>query len=86
MSEQKQRTSEDIVKEFNNLAFRAGNIQYEVSEKTKELSMLNETLRSLTLEFNKVKAAEQAEAAAKAAEAAKPAEEAPAPKAKKGSK
>lgn len=63
MSDNK-RTSEVIVSEFNNLAFKAGNIQYEVHEKSKELTMINSTLRSLTLEYNKVKADEQAAQAA----------------------
>lgn len=64
------RTKQDVVTEHNNLAFRAGILQYEASEKASELKMVNETLRALNLEYNKFDAAEKAQAAQKAAEQA----------------
>lgn len=71
------RTSDQVLKEYNNLAFKAGNLQYTVFETQREITAINETLRSLALEYNKVKSAEQAEAAAKAAEPVKAADASP---------
>lgn len=70
-SEATKRTSEEVLKEYNNLAFKTGNLQYTVFETNREIAALNDTLRSLSLEFTKLKTAEQAEEAAKAAEAPK---------------
>lgn len=79
MSETTKRTSEQIGQEFSNLAYKAGNTQYNIHEQTKELAMINETLRSLGLEYNKVAGEERAAAAQKAVEDAKAAAVAPEP-------
>lgn len=56
------RSSEEIVKDYNNLAFKAGNLQYTIATQTKDLQKINETLQELNLEFVAAKNAE-AEAA-----------------------
>ena len=69
MSETPKRTSDEVLKEYNNLAFKAGNLQYSVFETKREVEAINGTLRSLTLEYNKLKAQEQADAAEQAKQA-----------------
>ncbi len=75
MSENKEqkpaRTKQDVVSEHNNLAFRLGILDYEISEKESESKLVRETLRSLNFEYDKLDAAEKAAAAAQAAEANK---------------
>ena len=71
---QKPRTSTEIQQEYNNLAFKAGNLQFELSERNKGLAMINQTLYDLSDEFVKAKAAEN-----KAVEDAKAAAAVPQP-------
>lgn len=70
MSESK-KSSQSIQQEYNQLAFRAGNLQYAIRENSKDLDLLNSQMRDLSLEYISVQAEEQ-----KAADAAK-AQEAP---------
>ena len=66
MSEQvKPRTSASIQEEYANLAFKAGNLQYEIVERNSNLVMVNNTLRELSLEYTRVKEAEDKTAAPK---------------------
>lgn len=76
MSEEKpkERTSQDIQLEFNNLCFRAGSLQFEIDQKKADLDMLNKTMRDLSFEYIKVKNSESAAASA-------PADKEPAPNA-----
>lgn len=64
--EKKQRDTKTIQQEYSNLAFRAGNLQYEISEKGKDLALLNNSMRDLNFEFIGAKAAEDAAAKASA--------------------
>lgn len=48
------RKSEEVLNEYNNLAFKAGNLQYQISQFTKDLDLINNTLRDLNLEFNQI--------------------------------
>ncbi len=52
----KPRTLEDVQKEYNNLAYRAGHLQYELAVKSKDLDMLNEGMKSLSAEGTKLQA------------------------------
>lgn len=72
MPEASKRTTAEIQQEYNNLAFKSGNLQYEIVERKSNLAMINDTMRSLSLEYVSVKAAED-KAKAEAAET-KPAE------------
>lgn len=60
--ENKKRSLQDIGQEYQQLAFKAGNLQYAISEQTKDLGLLNSQMRDLNFEFNKVKAQEEAAA------------------------
>lgn len=60
MSEPKTRTTADIQNEYNNLAFKAGNLQFELQERKRNLDMINDTLRALSTEYVSVKQAEDA--------------------------
>lgn len=60
------RTVEDIQKDFNNLAFKAGHLQFQIDCNTGDLNKINQTLKDLNLEFVAAKNAE-----AKAAETEK---------------
>ncbi len=55
-SEAPKRTLEDVQKEYNNLAFRAGHLQYEIAVKTKDLGMINDGMKSLAAEGSKLQA------------------------------
>lgn len=46
-----QRSSAEIVKEYNNLAFKAGHLQFEIRDKTADLNAINNTLSALNVEF-----------------------------------
>jgi hypothetical protein len=72
----KVRTSADVQTEYNNLAFKAGNLQYELFEREANLKSINETLRSLAQEFMKLKTTEKAAADAAAAAPQAPAADA----------
>ena len=63
MSDKPARSVAEIQQEYQNLAFRAGNLQYEICQKNKDLDLINDTLRSLSFEF--VAAQEAAKAAEK---------------------
>lgn len=60
------RTTQAIQQDYQNLAFRAGNLQYEIKEKNKDLDMINSSMRDLNFEFIAAKKTEDAVAAAKA--------------------
>lgn len=66
MPEETKRTCKQIEQEYQNLTFKSGALQYELACKTKDLDLINETLRGLASEFAEVKKAEDAEAAASA--------------------
>lgn len=69
MDEKKEkRTSASVAQEYNNLAFKAGNLQYSIREQQRSLDSINQTMLDLTLEFNGLKA-EEDKAAAEAAKA-----------------
>lgn len=59
MSEaKKHRPTQEIQAEYQQLAFKAGNLQYAIVENGKDLSLINSTMRDLNLEFAASKAAE----------------------------
>lgn len=64
MSEDKKapRSTQEIQQEYQNLAFRAGNLQYELSQKGKDLTLINDQMRNLNFEFISSKEAEDAAA------------------------
>ncbi len=62
MSEENKRTSKAIEQEYQNLTFKSGSLQYEISCKTKDLNLINDTLRSLASEYVATKQAEDAAA------------------------
>lgn len=72
MSEEKKshRETKAIQQEYGNLAFQAGNLQYEIVQKNKDLAILNNAMRDLNFEFIASKEAEDA-AAKQAAETPK---------------
>ncbi len=53
MSEEKKpkRTKEEVSREYSNLAFKAGNIQYQIHALKRDLSLLNDSMLSLNLEY-----------------------------------
>ncbi len=55
MSEQKPRTSQDCLNDYNNFAFKAGNLQYQIVQHEKDLKRTNESMASVTLEYTKLK-------------------------------
>lgn len=61
----KTRTVDDIQQEYQQGCLRAGHLQYQISALSKDLDLLNESMRELNLEANaiKSKAAEEAPAA-----------------------
>ena len=61
------RPASEIQQEYQNLAFKAGNLQYELSQKTKDLAIINEELCKLSMEYV---ASSQAAEASKASEPA----------------
>ncbi len=66
------RTVSDITKQYNQLAWKAGNLQYQIHTLSGDLDMVNKELRDLNLEAAAVnsaeaKAKEEAGAASKAA-------------------
>lgn len=75
------RTVAQVQQEFANLAVRAGSLQFEIEGKKSDLKLVNDTLRTLTFEYNTLLQKEQAiaqavQAAAEAAKAPAPATEA----------
>lgn len=56
MSETKTRTFEDVQMEYSQLALRAGSLQYEIHVKSKDLEMLNDSMRKLNMEAAKLQA------------------------------
>lgn len=58
MSESK--SVEQITKEFSELCLRAGNLQFEIELKQKDLSMINEELKSLNFQYMEAKNAQAA--------------------------
>lgn len=68
MSEaKKERTTKDVLQEYNNLAFRAGNLQYEITCKEADLAGINNAMKELNFEYAKLKKTEDEVAAAVAA-------------------
>lgn len=59
MPEQK-RSVQEIQQEYQNLAFKSGNLQYEISQKKKDLDLLNSSMRDLNFEYIAAKEAEDA--------------------------
>lgn len=64
------RTLDDVRNEYNQLAFRAGNLQYTIHAAEKDLDMLNESMRNLNFEAAKLQNEAASESAKKAEEAA----------------
>ncbi len=68
------KSSQALQGEYQQLAFRAGNLQYSIEENKKDLALINSQMRDLALEFISAQAREQkeqAEAAQKASDEAK---------------
>lgn len=63
MSEENKRTCKVIESEYQNLTFKSGALQYELACKSKDLDLINETLRGLASEYAEAKKAEDAAAA-----------------------
>ena len=75
MSEYKApRPMQTIQQEYQNLALRSGNLQYEISEKSKDLALINTAMRELNFEFIASREADEKEKAAAAAPVASEAE------------
>lgn len=66
------RSPDAVRQEYQNLAFKAGNLQYEIVCKQKDLQVLNDTMRELNFEY--IEAQNKAEEAKKAAEQPKEAQ------------
>lgn len=67
MSEEKKtRSTNEIKQEYQQLATKAGNLQYAIGEQNRDLSMINSQMRDLSLEFTSADNAEK-EAAKSAA-------------------
>lgn len=59
-NEQKPSRTLDVVhKEYTNACFKAGNLQYQISALSKDLGLLNDTMRELNFEAAAIKAAEK---------------------------
>lgn len=65
MEEQK-KTMEDLQKEYTRLVCRAGELQYDIANKTKDLQTLNESIKAVNLEAARLSRQEAAEAEQKA--------------------
>jgi hypothetical protein len=64
MSEEtKTRTVADIQQEYQQSCLRAGHLQYQIDALSKDLSLLNSTMRDLNLEAADLKAKETTQAA-----------------------
>jgi uncharacterized coiled-coil DUF342 family protein len=59
MSETKKRTIDEIRKEYTDLCLKAGHTQYQIDTLTKDLGVINNTLRDLNFEAASVQAAEK---------------------------
>lgn len=66
------RALEVIQQEYNNLAFKSGNLQYELVCKHKDLDALNDQMRELNFEYIAAKNKEEAD---KKAQSEQPKEE-----------
>lgn len=62
----KGRSVQDIQEEYTRLCAKAGHLQYQVFTHSKDLEMVNETLRELNIEASQQAATEQAYAAQQA--------------------
>jgi len=58
MSEKKTRTVAEIQQEYQGLCFKAGHLQYQISALSKDLELLNSTMRDLNFEAASVQAKE----------------------------
>lgn len=67
--EKKSRTVAEIQQEYQGLCLRSGHLQYQINTLSKDLDLLNNTMRDLNFEASAV---QQAEAEKSAAEAPKP--------------
>lgn len=56
--EKKVRSMEEIQREYTDLCVKAGNLQYQIKVLSKDLDIINETMKDLNLEAGAVKAAE----------------------------
>ncbi len=61
MSEPK-KTVEDLQKEFGNLVFKAGQLQYQIYALSKDLTLINEEARDLNLKAAAIAAEEKSNA------------------------
>lgn len=58
------KTIADLEKEYGALCVRAGQLQYEISRKTKDLAMINDSIANVNLEAAEIHAEEVRNAAA----------------------
>ena len=63
MSESIKRSTKELKAEYANLALQAGNLQYEISCKERDLETLNNTMRELNFEFISASESEAKQAA-----------------------
>jgi hypothetical protein len=66
-TETKTRTVEDIQQEYQQGCLRAAHLQYQISALSKDLDILNSSLRDLNLEANDLKAKSSAPVAVEGA-------------------
>ncbi len=52
------RTFETVQTEYQQMALRAGHLQYQIHALSKDLALLNDQMRDLNFEFAKIKGAE----------------------------
>lgn len=64
MEEQK-KTMEDLQKEYTRLVCRAGELQYDIANKSKDLQALNESIKAVNLEAARLSRQEAAAEAEK---------------------
>jgi hypothetical protein len=60
------RSTKEVQQDYQNLAFKAGNLQYEIHCKNGDLERLNNEMRDLNFEYIEAKNREDGEAKAKA--------------------
>lgn len=55
------RTLDEVKQEYANTCVQAGNLQYQIHALSKDLALVNDTMRELNLEAAKLQAAEKSE-------------------------
>ena len=58
--EKKSRSTQEIQAEYQQLAFKAGNLQYAIGQQKKDLELINDQLRDLNFEYTAAKNLEEA--------------------------